>query len=176
MNRIFCPYLDHFVVVFIDDILIYSRTHEEYEVHLQTVLQILKDKQLYAKLSKCEIWLEEVNFLGHVISKDGVSVDPSKVEAVLLWEPPKTVTEIRNFLGLAGYYRRFMEGFSKIATPLTQLTKKGQPFEWTEKFENSFQELKKRLTTAPVLALPNPNGQFVIFCDVSKMGLGCVLM
>nr|KYP72694.1 Transposon Ty3-I Gag-Pol polyprotein [Cajanus cajan] len=172
MNRIFRPYLDHFVVVFIDDILIYSRTHEEHEEHLQTILQILKDKQLYAKLSKCEFWLEEVKFLGHVISKDGVSVDPSKVEAVLLWEPPKTVTKIRSFLGLAGYYRRFIEGFSKIAMPLTQLTKKGQLFEWTEKCENSFQELKKRLTTAPVLALPNPNGQFVIFCDASKMGLG----
>nr|KYP41166.1 Transposon Ty3-I Gag-Pol polyprotein [Cajanus cajan] len=103
MNRIFRPYLDHFVVVFTDDILIYSRTHEEHEEHLQTVLQILKDKQLYAKLSKCEFWLEEVKFLGHVISKDGVSVDPSKVEAILLWEPPKTVTEIRSFLGLAGY-------------------------------------------------------------------------
>nr|KYP42763.1 Retrovirus-related Pol polyprotein from transposon 297 family [Cajanus cajan] len=146
MNRIFRPYLDHFVVVFIDDILIYSQTHEEHEEHLQTVLQVLKDKQLYAKLSKCEFWLEEVKFLGHVISKDGVSVDPSKVEAVLLWEPPKTVTIIRSFLGLAGYYRRFIEEFSKIAMPLTQLTKKGQLFKWTEKCENSFQELNKRLT------------------------------
>nr|KYP75969.1 Retrovirus-related Pol polyprotein from transposon 17.6 [Cajanus cajan] len=124
MNRIFRPYLDHFLVVFIDDILIYSRTHEEHEEHLQTVFQILKGKQLYAKLSKCEFWLEEVKFLGHVISKDEVSVDPSKVEAVLLWEPLKTVTEIRSFLGLAGYYRRFIEGFSKITMPLTQLTKK----------------------------------------------------
>nr|KYP57442.1 Retrovirus-related Pol polyprotein from transposon 297 family [Cajanus cajan]KYP62061.1 Retrovirus-related Pol polyprotein from transposon 297 family [Cajanus cajan] len=152
MNRIFCPYLNHFVVVFIDDILIYSRTHEKHEEHLQTIFQILKDKQLYAKLSKCEFWLEEVKFLGHVISNDGVSVDPSKVEAVLLWKPPKTVTEIRSFLGLVGHYRRFIERFSKIAMPLTQLTKKRQPFEWTKKCENNCQELKKRLTTAPVLA------------------------
>jgi len=176
MNRIFHPFLDQFVVVFIDDILIYSKTLEEHEEHLRIVLQILKEKKLYAKLSKCEFWLEEVKFLGHVISNNGVSVDPTKVEAVLQWEPPKTVTEIRSFLGLAGYYRRFIEGFSKIALPLTQLTKKGQAFVWTEKCENSFQELKKRLTTSPVLALPDPTGHFVIFCDASKMGLGCVLM
>jgi len=176
MNRIFHPFLDSFVVVFIDDILIYSKTFEEHEKHLIAVLQILKDKKLYAKLSKCEFWLEEIKFLGHIISKEGVSVDPTKVEAVLQWEPPKSVTEIRSFLGLAGYYRRFIEGYSKIAMPLTQLTKKGQRFEWTENCENSFQELKKRLTTSPVLALPDPNGHFVIFCDASKMGLGCVLM
>nr|KYP39705.1 Retrovirus-related Pol polyprotein from transposon 17.6 [Cajanus cajan] len=103
-------------------------------------------------------------------------MDPSKVEAILLWKPPKTVIEIFSFLGLAGYYIRFIEGFSKIVMPLTQLSKKGQPFEWTEKCENSFQELKKRLPTALVLALPNSNGQFFIFCDDSKMGLGCVLM
>jgi len=103
-------------------------------------------------------------------------VDPTKVEAVLQWEPPKTMTKIHSSLGLAGYYRRFIEGFSKIAMPLTQLTKKGQAFVWTEKCENSFQELKKRLTTSPVLALPDPTRYFVIFYDASKIGLGCVLM
>jgi len=117
-----------------------------------------------------------VRFLGHVISKEGVLVDLIKVKAFLQWEPQKIMTEIRSFLGLAGYYRRFIEGFSKIAMPLTQLTKKGQAFMWTEKCENSFQELKKRLTISPVLALPDPTGHFVIFCDASKMGLGCVLM
>jgi len=111
-----------------------------------------------------------------VISKEGVLVDLIKVKAFLQWEPQKIMTEIRSFLGLAGYYRRFIEGFSKIAMPLTQLTKKGQAFMWTEKCENSFQELKKRLTISPVLALPDPTGHFVIFCDASKMGLGCVLM
>jgi len=120
--------------------------------------------------------LEEIKFLGHVISKEDISVDPTKVEAVLQWEPPKSVTEIRSFLGLVGYYRRFIEGFSKIAMPLTQLTKKGQKFEWTENCENSFQELKRRLTTSLVLALPDPNGHFVVFCDASKTGLGYVLM
>jgi len=176
MNRIFRPFLDSFVVVFIDDILIYSKTFEEHEKHLVIVLQVLKDKKLYAKLSKCEFWLEEIKFLGHVISKEGVSVDPTKVEAVLHWESPKSVTEIRSFLGLAGYYRRFIEGFSKIAMPLTQLTKKGQKFKWTEKCENSFQELKKRLTTSPILALTDPSRHFVVFCDAFKMGLGCVLI
>jgi len=174
MNRIFRPYLDKFVVVFIDDILVFSRTHDEHMEHLRIVLQILKDKELYAKLSKCEFWLEKVKFLGHVISKDGISVDPAKVEAVMQWERPKTITEIRSFLGLAGYYRRFIEGFSKIAAPLTRLTMKGQPFVWTSKSEESFQELKPRLTTSPVLVIPNPNESFEVFCDASKMGLGCV--
>ncbi|KAL2317625.1 hypothetical protein Fmac_031501 [Flemingia macrophylla] len=143
MNKIFHPFLDYFVVVFLDDILVYSKNHTEHEEHLRIVLQILKNKQLYAKLSKCEFWLEEVKFLGHVISKKGISVDSSKVEAVLQWESPRTVTEIRSFLGLAGYYRRFIKEFSRIAMPLTQLTKKGQKFEWTEKCENSCKNLRK---------------------------------
>jgi len=175
MNRIFCLFLDCFVVVFIDDILIYSKTFEQHEKHLITVFQILKDKLLYAKLSKCELWLEEIKFFGHVISKGGL-VDPTKVEAVLQWEPPKSVTKIHSFLGLAGYYRRFIEGFSIIVMVLTQLTKKGQFFKWTKKCENSFKELKKRLTTSPGLALPDHCRHFVVLSDASKMGLGCVLM
>jgi hypothetical protein len=105
MNRIFQPYLDKFVVIFIDDILIYSRDPQEHAVHLRIVLETLREKQLYAKFSKCEFWLSEVKFLGHVISQGGIAVDPSKVEAVLNWERPKSVTEVRSFLGLAGYYR-----------------------------------------------------------------------
>jgi len=131
MNRIFHPFLDQFVVVFIDDILIYSKTLKEHEEHLKIVLQILKEKKLYAKFSKCEFWLEEVKFLGHVISNKGVLVDLTKVATGLQWEPQKIVTKIHNFLDLVGYYRRFIEGFSKIAMPLTQLTKKGQAFVWT---------------------------------------------
>ena len=108
MNKIFAPYLDQFVVVFIDDILVYSKSEEDHEKHLRSVLQILREQQLYAKASKCEFWLEEVKFLGHVVSEGGVAVDPSKVEAVMEWKQPKSVFEIQSFLGLAGYYRRFI--------------------------------------------------------------------
>src|SRR4051812_47203636 len=176
MNRIFHDPLDKFVVVFIDDILIYSKSPEEHEEHLRVVLQVLKEKQLYAKLSKCEFWLSEVSFLGHVISGNGIAVDPSKVDAVLQWEVPRSVTEIRSFLGLAGYYRRFIEGFSKLALPLTQLTCKGKAFIWDIVCERNFEELKRRLTSAPVLVLPDPEEPFVVYCDASHMGLGGVLM
>ncbi|CAJ2645092.1 unnamed protein product [Trifolium pratense] len=176
MNRIFHSFLDKFVVVFIDDILVYSKSEEEHKEHLRIVLQILKEKKLYAKLSKCEFWLKEVSFLGHVISSGRIAVDPAKVDAVLQWGTPESVSEIRSFLGLAGYYRRFIEGFSKLALPLTQLTRKDQAFVWDVKCEESFQELKKRLTTAPVLILPDAKESFVVYCDASKMGLGGVLM
>ncbi|XP_071905996.1 uncharacterized protein [Coffea arabica] len=155
MQRIFKKYLDQFVVVFIDDILIYSKTQEEHVKHLEIVLQILREHKLYAKFSKCEFWLEEISFLGHKVSKDGIAVDPAKVEAVMNWKRPETPTEIRSFLGLAGYYRRFIQDFSKIAGPMTELTKKGNKFIWTPKCESSFQELKRRLTSAPVLVLPD---------------------
>jgi hypothetical protein len=136
--------LDKLVVVFIDDILIYSKTIEEHEEHLRLVLEILKEKQQYAKLDKCEFWLEEAQFLGHMINKDGVAVDPSKVEAVEV-ERLTNVTEIRCFLGLAGYYRRFIKGFSQIAIPLTKLTHKGVPFVWDAKCEEIFQLLKEKV-------------------------------
>ncbi|GAU29258.1 hypothetical protein TSUD_392080 [Trifolium subterraneum] len=176
MNRIFHSFLDKFVVVFIDDILVYSKSEEEHKEHLRIVLQVLKEKKLYAKLSKCEFWLKEVNFLGHVISSGGIAVDPAKVDAVMKWGTPESVSEIRSFLGLAGYYRRFIEGFSKMALPLTLLTRKDQAFVWDEKCEKSFQELKKKLTTAPVLILPDAKESFVVYCDASKLGLGGVLM
>ncbi|KAL5574062.1 hypothetical protein UlMin_023659 [Ulmus minor] len=113
-------------------------TKEEHEEHLRITLQTLEEHKLYAKFSKCEFWLDKVHFLGHVVSKDGVSVDPAKIEAVSKWSAPTNVTEIRSFLGLAGYYRRFVEGFSSLAAPLTALTKKGKKYEWTEKCEESF--------------------------------------
>jgi len=176
MNQIFRPFLDKFVVVFIDYILIYSRTREEHAEHLRTVLNILREKQLDAKLSKCDFWMSEIQFLGHVISAQGISVDPSKVEVVLQWERPKTVIEIRSFVGLAGYYRRFIEGFSKIVARWTQLTRKDHPFAWTEQCEKNFEELKRRLTNAPILTIPDTNQSFEVFCDASYQGLGCVLM
>ncbi|KAL5554378.1 hypothetical protein UlMin_041779 [Ulmus minor] len=132
MNRVFKEFLDRFVIVFIDDILVYSKSAEEHEEHLRLILQTLRDHQLFAKFKKCEFWLNQVAFLGHVISKDGVAVDPSKVEAVENWKPSSNASEVHSFLGLAGYYRRFVEGFSRIAMPLTNLTRKNVKFEWND--------------------------------------------
>ncbi|XP_057768171.1 uncharacterized protein LOC130988364 [Salvia miltiorrhiza] len=176
MNRVFHPYLDKFVLVFIDDILIYSKNEKDHEEHLRIVLETLRTERLYAKFSKCEFWLSEVTFLGHIVSSEGIKVDPEKVQAVREWRSPTNPNEIRSFLGLAGYYRRFMEGFSKIARPMTQLLRKGIKFSWTEECEKSFQELKEKLTTAPVLAVPTADKEYVIYTDESKNGLGCVLM
>ncbi|KAL4023009.1 hypothetical protein IC575_016756 [Cucumis melo] len=176
MNRIFHRYLDQFVIVFIDDILVYSVDRESHEEHLRIVLQTLREKQLYAKFSKCEFWLEQVVFLGRVVSAKGVSVDPQKVEAIVNWERPISATKVRSFLGLAGYYRRFIEDFSRLALSLTALTRKNVKFEWSDKCEQSFQELKKRLVTALILALPVTGKDYVIYCDASMLGLGCVLM
>ena len=176
MNRVFKDYLYRCVIVFIDDILIYSHSLEEHAEHLRIVLNILKQKQLYAKFKKCEFWLEKVAFLGHVVSKDGVSVDPGKVEAVSCWPRPTTISEVRSFLGLAGYYRKFVEGFSKIASPLTNLTRKHVKFQWTDLCECSFMELKQKLISTPILAIPTNSGRFIVYSDASKCGLGCVLM
>jgi hypothetical protein len=176
MNKVFMNFLDKFVVVFIDDILVYSRTEEEHAEHLRLVLGTLREHQLYAKFSKCEFWLKEVGFLGHVISAGGVSVDPSKITSILERKAPTNPTKVRAFLGLAGYYRKFVEGFSSIARPLTQLLKKDKKFEWTAKCEESFQELKKRLVSAPILTMPDITKSFDVYYDASKLGLGSVLM
>jgi hypothetical protein len=132
MNSVFMNELDKFVVVFIDDILIYSKRKAEHAKHLRIVLQQLRDHKLYAKFSKCEFWLDSVKFLGHTISKDGISMDPSKVQEVMDWKPLKSVHQIHSFLGLAGYYRRFIPDFSRIAKPMTELLKKGVKFVWSE--------------------------------------------
>ncbi|XP_047952402.1 uncharacterized protein LOC125197962, partial [Salvia hispanica] len=176
MNRVFHPYLDKFILVFIDDVLVYSRNEKEHEEHLRIALETLRNEKLYAKFSKCEFWLKEVNFLGHIVSAEGIRVDPAKVEAVQQWKSPSTPNEIRSFLGLAGYYRRFIEGFSKIARPMTQQLKKGVKVNWTPECEASFQLLKEKLTSAPVLAVPESGVNYVVYTDASKVGLGCVLM
>ncbi|XP_021736446.1 uncharacterized protein LOC110702997 [Chenopodium quinoa] len=155
MYRIFRPYLDKFVVVFIDDILVYSNSKEDHEDHLRKVLQLLREHQLYAKLSKCEFWLEKVALLGHVISMEGVSVDPAMVQAVQEWPIPRNVSEVRSFLGLTGYYRRFIKDFWIIARPMTNLMKKECKFIWSPECEEAFKTLKEKLTTDPVLALPD---------------------
>ncbi|GJV63950.1 putative reverse transcriptase domain-containing protein [Tanacetum coccineum] len=176
MNRVCKPYLDKFVIVFIDDILIYSKDEKEHEEHLKAILELLKKEQLYAKFSKCEFWIPKVQFLGHVIDSRGIHVDPAKIESIKDWASPKTPTEIRQFLGLAGYYRRFIEGFSKIAKSMTKLTQKGIKFDWGEKEENAFQLIKQKLCSAPILALPEGSEDFVVYCDASHKGLGVVLM
>jgi hypothetical protein len=176
VNKVFMEYLDKFVIVFIDDILVYSRGEEEHVEHLHLALQKLREHRLYAKLSKCEFWMKQVAFLGHIISKGGISVDPSKIQVVLSWNAPMSVSDIQSFLGLVGYYRRFIEGFLKISKPMTELLEKDKKFEWTPTCEASFQELKKRLTIAPILVMPNMEKSFSIYCDASSQGLGCVLM
>ena len=155
-----------------DDILIYSPSEWEHEYHLKIMLQLLRDHQLYAKFSKYESWLTEVRFLGHVVSASGVSVDPEKVEAVIIWERPKSVFEIRSFLGLAGYYRRFIEDFSRIAAPMTRLTLKEVKFDWHDRCEEAFQELKRRLTSAPILVVSDRGQGYIVYCDASRAGLG----
>jgi hypothetical protein len=167
MNKVFMEYLDKFVMVFIDDMLVYSRSEEEHEEHLRLVLQKLQDHRLYAKLSKYEFWLKQVAFLGHIISKGGIYVDPSKVQDVLSWNAPMSVSDIQSFLGLAGYYRRFIEGFSKISKPMTELLEKDKKFKWMAACEASFQELKKQLTTAPILVMLDMEKLLSIYCDMS---------
>ncbi|GJZ64831.1 putative reverse transcriptase domain-containing protein [Tanacetum coccineum] len=176
MNRVCKPFLDKFVIVFINDILIYSKNKKEHEEHLKAVLELLKKEKLYAKFSKCEFWIPKVQFLGHVIDSQGIHVDPAKIESIKDWESPKTPTEIRQFLGLAGYYQRLIEGFSKIAKSMNKLTHKGVKFDWGDKQKTAFQLLKQKLCSAPILALPEGNEDFIVYCDASHKGLGVVLM
>ncbi|GJX39617.1 putative reverse transcriptase domain-containing protein [Tanacetum coccineum] len=176
INWVCKPYLDKFEIVFIDDILIYSKNKQEHEEHLKLILELLKKEELYAKFSKCEFWIPKVQFLGHVIDSKGIHVDPAKIESIKDWASPKSPTEIRQFLGLAGYYRRFIEGFSKIAKPMTKLTQKKVKFVWGDKQEATFQLLKQKLCSAPILALPKGSEDFIAYCDASKKGLGAVLM
>ncbi|GJR15454.1 putative reverse transcriptase domain-containing protein [Tanacetum coccineum] len=176
MNRVCKPYLDKFVIVFIDDILIYSRNKEEHANHLRIILELLKKEKLYAKFSKCDFWIHIVQFLGHLIDSQGLHVDPAKIKAVKNWASPTTPTKIRQFLGLVGYYRRFIKGFSKIAKSLTELTQKNKKYIWGEDQESAFQLLKQKLCEALILALPEGNDDFVVYYDASHQGLGAVLM
>ncbi|KAI3828280.1 hypothetical protein L1987_02378 [Smallanthus sonchifolius] len=176
MNRVCKPYLNKFVIVFIYDILIYLQTKEEHEHHLKLILELLRNEKLYAKFSKCEFWIREVQFLRYVINIKGIHMDPSKIEAIKNWEAPRTLIEVRQFLGLAGYYRRFIENFSKIALPMITLTQKDKKFDWTDKQELAFQLLKQKLCSAPILSLPEGTDNFIVYCDASHQGLGCVLI
>ncbi|KAI3676149.1 hypothetical protein L1987_85749 [Smallanthus sonchifolius] len=175
MNRVCRPMLDRSVIVFIDDILVYSKSEGDHHCHLREVLEVLKQEKLYAKFSKCAFWLREVQFLGHVINPNGIMVDPAKIETVKEWNVPKTPTEIRSFLGLAGYYRRFIQDFSRIALPLTKLTRKEVKYEWGQTQNNAFEELKARLTQAPVLTLPEGNEDLVVYLTLRGRVWGAYL-
>nr|GEX80866.1 reverse transcriptase domain-containing protein [Tanacetum cinerariifolium] len=176
MNRVCKPYLDKFIIVFINDILVYSKDEKEHEKHLKIILELFKKVRLYAKFSKCDFGLDSVQFLGHVIDRSGVHVDPTKVETIKSWAAPTMPTEVRQFLGLAGYYKRFIEGFYLISKPLTKLTQKNKKYEWGKKEEEAFQTLKQKLCSVPILALPEGSEDFVVYCDALLKGYGAVLM
>jgi hypothetical protein len=154
---------------------VYSKSEEDHEQHLRMVLQVLREHRLYAKLSKCSFYQRQIHYLGHIISEEGIVVDPKKVEAIKEWTTPRNVAEVRSFMGLAGYYKRFIAGFSKIAYPITSLQRKEKKFQWTEECEKSFQRLKQLLTSAPILRIANPNMDFVVCTNACKEGLGGVL-
>jgi hypothetical protein len=175
MNNIFNQYLDKFVVVFIDDILVYSKMEEEHDEHLRIVLQTLRKHKLYAKFDKCDFYQKEIQYLGHVISSEGIVVDPEKIKSIMEWPIPKDVANIRSFMGITRYYRRFIEGFSKIAYPITSLQKKGTKFIWSQKCQDSFNKLKELLTSMAILKVADPDKDFTLCVDASKEGLGGVL-
>ncbi|PKU68675.1 putative mitochondrial protein [Dendrobium catenatum] len=160
MNRVFKEYLDQFVIIFIDDILVYSASEEDRAKYLKSVLETLRQHQFYAKFSKYEFWLKSISFLGHMVSDEGILVDPQKIQAVANWPRPTTIFEIHSFLGMAGYYRKFVKGFSQISIPLTRLTQKSVAFVLSPECEASFQKLNDCLTSTPVLVLPSGTERF----------------
>lgn len=176
MNNIFAPLLRKCVLVFVDDILVYSRTIEEHVQHLQQVMQILQDNNFLLKRSKCLFGQQSLEYLGHIVSKDGVATEPAKISAVLNWLVPVSVKQLRDFLGLTGYYRRFIRHYGLISKPLTQLLKKGAIFQWTPQAQQAFQLLKYALSSAPVLSIPDFSKPFIIETDANDLGMGAVLM
>jgi hypothetical protein len=165
MNGVFRDYLDKFAIVFLDDIMVYSKWEEDHEKHLRMVLQVLRENQLYSKLRKCLFYQKKIHYLGNIISKEGIIVDPKNIEAIREWSVPKNVIEFRSFMGLDGYYRRFISGFSRIAHPITSLQRKEKTFQWTDDCEKIFQQLKQLLTSAPILRILDPNEYFMVCTD-----------
>ena len=175
MNSIFKPFLRKFVLVFFDDILIYSKSWKDHVEHVDRVLQLLEEKQLYAKRSKCFFGVQEVEYLGHIVSHEGVKVDPSKIKAIKEWKIPTSIKHLRGFLGLTGYYRKFIKNYGRIAAPLTTLLKK-DAFSWNPKETKVFEHLKEAMCQASVLATPDFTKTFIVECDASGNGIGAVLM
>jgi hypothetical protein len=175
MNHVFNKQLRKFLLVFFDDLLIYSKTWEEHLQHVEQILAIMEDQYLYAKESKCEFGMKEVLYLGHIIGVKGVQVHQEKIQAILDWPTPKTLTELKGFLGICCYYRRFVKGFSQLCAPLTDLTRRGA-FKWSPEAQLTFDKMKKVMSTCPVLALPDFAQPFIVECDASGEGIGAVLM
>jgi hypothetical protein len=175
MNNIFKPHLREFILVFFDDILVYSKTYEDHIEHLTLVLQILKQHSLYAKLAKCTFAISQIEYLGHVISGAGVATKLENIKAIIEWPVPKIITKLRGFLGLTGYYRRFVKDYGKICRPLHDLLKKSA-FHWSKEHTVAVEQLKTTMTTCPVLALPDFSKPFVLEADACGTGLGAVLM
>src|SRR3954449_3759360 len=176
MNEVLRAFIGRFVVVYFDDILIYSKSLEEHLEHLRAVFIALRDARLFGNLGKCTFCTDRVSFLGYVVTPQGIEVDKAKIEAIESWPQPKTVTQVRSFLGLAGFYRRFVKDFSTIAAPLNELTKKDVPFVWGAAQDIAFDTLKRLLTAAPLLELPDFSKHFEVECDASGIRTGGVLM
>lgn len=176
MNKIFQPHLDKFVVVYLDDIVVYNNTLEEHAEHLRTVFRLLQENDLYVKKEKCSFAKEEVSFLGHIIGHGCLKMDGAKIKAIQEWEVPTKVTELRSFLGLVNYYRRFIQGYSRRAAPLTDLLKKNKTWEWSELCQKAFEDLKKAIMEEPVMALPDFAKTFEVHTDASDFAIGGVLM
>jgi hypothetical protein len=175
MDKVLKDYIGDFVEVYVDDIMIYSKSLEDHMIHIEKVLQKLKEYNLVIKLKKCRFCQKKIEFLGHEIGEEGLKPNSKKIEAIMKIQEPKTITEVRSFLGLCSYYRRFVKGFSKIAGPLTELTKKNIPFDWTQERQESFDKLKKILVEDPILSHPNFNKDFILITDASADGLGAIL-
>jgi len=175
MNNVFNEYLDRFVVIYLDDILVYSKTKKEHIEHLRQVLTKLRQHKLYAKMTKCEIMQRKVEYLGHFISDDGIIVDSRKIDVIKTWPIPTNVSEVRSFLGMASYYRKFVKNFATIATPLTDLLHKDNEFHWKQAEIEAFEQLKYALMTAPVLVLPDSTKLFIVTTDTSDYAIGTVL-
>jgi hypothetical protein len=175
MNSIFAPYMRKFVLLFMNDILIYSRTLDDHVQHIRLVLQTLLQHKLFLKFKKCAFAQQNIEYLGHVISNDGVSTDPSKIDAMVNWHVPKSLTEVRGFLGLTGYYRKFVRNYGILAKPLTSLLK-SKTFSWSKEADDAFQALKQAMTFVPVLTLPDFSISFEIETDACDRGVGAVLI
>jgi len=174
MNQVFRPFIGKFVVVYFDDILVFSKDEHEHQEHLTQVMLVLEKEKLFGNLKKCTFFTSEVTFLGYIVSESGIKVDESKIEAIRTWSVPKSIHDVRSFHGLASFYRRFIRNFSTILSPMTEVLK-GSSFSWNPKAQAAFEEVKEKLTQVPVLALPCFDKVFEVECDASGVGIGGIL-